>query len=569
MIKISIGFSQQNCIKSTVQTGCTPFIANIDYCGPLQANGQPFPTIYFYGEGEKTGKLSYTYNNPGIYSVTQQIAIKSGTLLDSTFKSFFRAVSTPSISKRITPCKDKSVYLTIDSTSYDYYAITNSINTDKDTIFVKGFIVKSFKTALESEVKFKIVGKYFKADCETSDEITSTLIDVIKPKSIREISEYKLLSLDLESINNIKHTVEWLNNGTKIQTDVFSNSNLVSFSKPITYTDIVLSVEDQCGNKENVLVLPKFSSITDFQNNQNVITDNSPTFVSNTKSYVKLNLPNTINLSSNTDQDIVCGANDCYYITSFENQNGYFFKRKSSGTCGTSFSLTKPILNTLELDNSNPDFTLVKADKATIFNLATINKITYSAITKNEIKIPKSSECQEVIVTNECKQSSDKKTICPLVLTKNNQDLVWNNSLNKLYNLFWVSSSGDTNLLKENLTNTYFLNPKNYVAQKFCIFVKEINSKNISNTLCLEDYPLVFIPELIYKSENVFDLKTKYIKSFNLNVFDINGNLETKIDPNSTQIFLNLKKGTYFYVFEGISENNEKIHLQGSIIVKD
>jgi hypothetical protein len=565
----SISFAQVNCIKSDSTTGCAPFTAKINYCGPLQDNGLPFPSIYQFGNSQTTSSTTHTFTNAGLYNVTQKVAYQTGKpTYDSVFTNFFRVVSTPNFNIKASSCKDKSVSLIVDSTSYDYYIITNSLNNDRDSIKSKFNLIKSFQSFGANEVEFTITGKYFLANCQTIQTIKTELIDKITPKSISEVSEFKSTSIKLEPIPNINHIVKWLLSSVIQDSKTFSDQNSYSFNQTKSYDQIQLTVLDQCNNEDPILDLPTFTSLTTFQNNQNTITHTSPSFIPKSSTFLKIKT-DTLMLSSNIDDQIVCGSTDCYAISSNETFGVYNFKRISSGNCGTSFSVDKPVVNTIDIDNSGIA-TIVRLDTENAIEKATINTIVYTPNSSNEVSIPKTLECISITLTNKCNKNTDLQSICPLILKKSNQNLEWNTTTNKTYSLYWTNDNGDTTLVKSTTTSPYFLDPKNYFAQNFCIYVQEENTEKRSNSICYEDYPLLFIPELVYTTNNkTINLKTKYIENFKFQIHDSNGN-EVKIwDQNSILSVENLDKGTYFYIFEGISEKGDKILSQGSIIIKD
>ena len=564
-----ISIAQINCIKSDSTTGCAPFTAKINYCGPLQDNGLPYPNIYQYGNGGTTSSTTHTFTSAGLYNVTQKIAYQTGKpTFDSVFVNYFRVVSTPNLNIHISSCKEKSVSLVIDSTSYDYYIVTNSINSDRDSISSNTNLIKSFQNSSENEVEFTIIGKYQLANCQTIQSTKIELIDQITPKSIYEISEFKATTFKIEYIPNIKHKVSWLLSGLQQDSKTFANQNIFSHVPSKSYNQIQFSAIDNCANEELILDLATFNSETSYQNNQNTITHNSPIFIPKTNNYLKIKTDTTV-LPSSIDSEIVCGSNDCYAISSYEEIGNYSFNRISSGSCGTSFSVDKPIINSIDIDNSNTN-TIIRVDSENDIQKANINSIDYIPNSSNEFSIAKTTDCISINFTNKCNQTTNVQSICPLILKKENQNLEWNTTPNKNYNLYWTTDSRDTTLLKSSATPPYFLDPKNYLAQNFCIYVQEINTEKRSNSICYEDYPLLFIPELIYKSKTgPLNIKTKYITSFNLLVHDSNGNQVKNWNENSILSTENLDKGTYFYIFEGISEKGDKILTQGSMLIKD
>lgn len=562
--------SQINCIQSDIRTGCTPFEVKISYCGPLLDNGLQPPNIYNYNGTTFTSSKTFTYTQEGVYSITQRIASDPGKpTQDSTFKNFFKVVSTPDFKTSILPCKDKGIAITIDSTSYDFYVITNSINLDQDTIFESGTLIKNFNTSSSNTVDFTITGAYLGAECKKTNTFQSELIENIIPISIDYVSEYERIEIKLKSIPKINYKLALTENNTIIKTNSVTNPDLINMSTlNINYDKILFTANDNCLNIDTIFNIPTFKSSTNFENNQNSVLHISPTFVPKEFIYTKLNTDTTI-IPSSIDIKITCGSKDCYFIQSKEIIKNYTFNRISTGNCGKSFSIDKPSFKYIEIDNSNPSFSLLQIDTLTVLTSVTIKNIEYMPYEANNFKLPFTTNCIEITLKNSCDQVSSLTKICPLVLSKNGFSLSWNATPTKFYDLYTISQNGDTSLITANLTSNYILDSKQFKAQSFCVFILEKNSLIKSNSVCYEDFPYVFIPELAYKSDPILKIKLKYINSFDLKLYDFNGNLINQWDENSIISLEKLDMGTYFYIFNGTSEDGDAITDKGSIKINN
>lgn len=561
-------YGQINCIDSDVRVGCAPFTAHITYCAPLQENGSPFPTLYQYENGASTISTSFTYTEPGVYSVKQRIAIEEGKpYADSVFLDFFRVVTSPDLLVTITNCKNKETSIRIDSSSYDFYIVTNNINSDTDTIIKKGTLVKSFASNPALEVTFHIQGKYLTVDCGTETDYTIELIDEIIPSVIHQVKELQSIEINQQSIANIQYRIKTLESGNLIDTKTFTNTDTTTLPSIHAYDQIILEATDLCNNTEEYLALASFKSQTSFSNNQNTINHISGGVIDGNEEYIKYN-KDTTTLSSSTDNFITCGSLDCYAISNQNTYNGYTFKHLSSGDCGTSYSIDKPDLPIITINNSSNNLTELSFPETTDIISITIDDSLF-ILNKSTIDRPLTNTCFDIYVTNTCNQSSTIKEFCPLTLEQDGDLLFWNNQESLGYSLAWISIENDTTIFETGLTSTWEFKSYQYFAQKFCIIVIEDETNSISNKICFEDQSLIFIPELAYKSDLTLKLKEKYLSTFSLSFFDLNGNLSIEWNEKSSLNIENLDTGTYFYTFEGQSENGLKIIRKGSILIKE
>lgn len=559
---------QKNCILSSVRTGCAPFLAEIEYCGPLKEDNTPFPTVYNYGDGTRTTKTSHLYTKEGYFSVSQEIAFQAGMpTIDSTFKNFFRVVSIPKINFRVSQCKDKVLFIEIDSSSYDFYLITNSINSKIDTLYGFGTRRLIFTNTLNTQVNLKIKGKYLDTECEISDSITSDFLDNISPISINTLSEFGKISINYEGVANINYRLSLMANNQEIVSKTSKNTSLIEIEIIQDYQKILFSALDACENLDTALFLNKFTSKTLYSSNQNTISHTSPLFVP--QNQIFFNKSTQEILSSNIDTNIKCGITDCYSILSNENFGKYFFERESSGDCGISFSLIKPVIEQITIDNSNSEMTKISIKTNSDIDFVNINNEKIKPLTNNTLSLKFINSCRNVSITNTCQQSSESKTICPVLLNKENTNLDWNGNNIDLYSLLWFSKEKDTNLLALDLLTSYKLNPNALPAQEFCVYVERKTDLSKSNVVCFKDEPFVFIPDLIVKKLTNLNLTTRYLKTYKLKIHDMNGNLVADFNENSFLDISNLSAGTYFYYFDGISENDTTIKQSGSILIKD
>lgn len=564
--------AQVNCVKFNDTIGCAPFTVNIEYCGPIKADGGRFPIFYNYEPGNDVVLETFTYQNPGIYDLRQVIAINEGDnpgIFDSTFKNAFRVVSNPEVQFELTPCHNRSLNVAIDSSSYDFYRITNNLNSNSDTLREFGNKTLDFSGFSEIEVEITIIGLYDNAPCSSTTVANSPLIENMLPETISALTEYEIPEITFISSGPFNYRMS-LFSGVVEQSFKLWNNNIVSSSLPAnlpTYEDIEFSVSDACGTNLEIFKTPSFRSETSFENNRNIVSETSPVFSPTSVTYLKDSTNGFVTLPSNEDINIICNDTNCYYLRTNRVLNGYDFTHFSTGECGRSFSNDIPLHPaTYNLNNTIEDSLLVSVPPTKKVKKIEINDLEYDVTESGVLSVPFNEQCINLRFLNTCDIWSNDTIICPLILTQDNTgELTWNSTTSENYSLLWKNELTTDTLFLEVSPGLPF-STADFPAQEFCIFLVSSSSNSLSNELCYESETFLFIPD-IASSGTELNLKNRFLSSYSLNLFDLNGNIILTLNENN-KLLSGLEPATYFYILQGESESGEELEKKGTLIIK-
>lgn len=564
--------SQVNCVEFNDTVGCAPYTVSIQYCGPVKDDGGPFPLFYEYEKGVTSTFETHTYTEAGIYNLRQFITISEGPNAgdyDSTFRDVFRIVSNPNIKFELTPCHNKLLNVAIDSSSYDFYSITNNINSNTDTLRGFGDISLDFSGFTNSEVEITIVGQYDNAPCSATATATSQLIENMLPLSVLELNEYETPDASFTPSGPFNHKLSLFSETNEVASKTWINSTVTSsFEEDIPeYESIKFTVADACGTQLDILETPTFKSETSFENNENVISHTSPIFTPTFIDYLK-DTSEGFEIITDRDTDIICNDTNCYFLKTQQSINGYSFDHFSTGVCGRSFSSDVPSHpKTYTLNNSITDSIIINGFQGNPIKELEINNENYNALSNELITLPYENGCFTLRFLNKCDVWSTDTTLCPLILSRpNSSNLVWNSNDNEEYSVQWKNSSNAGGTLFFNSISGQTFSTSDYPAQEFCLYILSSPSNSVSNELCFESETFLFIPDITTNGEEL-NLKNKFITSFNMKILDLNGNLLLELTEDNKTIS-GVKPDTYFYILQGISEAGDEIEKKGTLIIK-
>lgn len=560
-----------NCVKIDQLTGCTPFTINVQYCGIGDTLLNGFNQIYDYNEsGNLTSNTFFTYREPGLFDLKQIIAINNSQFNDAFSKTYFdtiRAVSTPEISIKLTPCSAKQLLIEVDSSSYDFYVITNDLNSDQDTILESGSLIKDFLGTAAREVQVSAMGQYFQADCNRMVSAKAVLLEQMTPQNITELSEFQTPSIEFEPSGPFFYQLDLNESGLLVDSQLWDQSVIIqNYQTPIApYTDLTFLARDRCQNQEVIFQTESFGTTTVFENNQNTTSLTPTSFMPGSFDFIKYQNESFGPVAA-VDQQIVCNQTTCYGALTTQTLNGYTFRHFASGDCGTSFSNDLPIHpSTYSIDHSPQNQTRILLDPQLDIRAYRLNGTTAELNGSRLIETPKSNDCLEFSFQNSCLVWSTDTTLCPLVLDYSNFILSWNASPNSGYHLVWgLSDLPDTLITR--VQSGDLLEPSSYPAQEFCIALIDTVTSSLSNKICLSSEPLFFVPDLAQRGERL-KVKTRYVTQYSMELLDLNGNLVRQLDPNNLSLD-NLAPDSYFYILRYETESGEELKTNGSIIIK-
>lgn len=567
----SLGFSQVNCVKIDQLTGCTPFTVNVQYCGIGDTLLNGFNAIYDYDQSDNfTSNTFFTYTQPGLYDLEQIIAINNSQFNDAFSKTYtdtIRAVSTPELMMRLTPCSAKQLLIEIDSSSYDFYVLTNNLNTDSDTIIESGSLIKDFVSTAASSVEFTAVGQYFDATCSRSMNLSSPLLNEMTPLTITELSEFETPNIKFDPSGPFFYQLDLSQNESLVDSKIWDSSAVTKdYGLPISdYNLIRFSVKDRCQNQQTIFNTPAFGTSTVFENNKNTTTLLPSSLSPTTFDFIKYNIDSFQTVDSE-DLDIICNQNTCYGALTNQTLGTYSFPHFASGDCGTSFSIDIPEHpSTYQIDHSSDNQTQITLNPRDLIRAYRINGRTSELGGAIVVEKDKTNDCFEFSFQNSCQIWSSDTTLCPLVLDYMDLVLSWNTSPNSGYHLLWgITDLSDTLML--DISSENLLEQSMYPTQEFCIAILDTVTSSLSNKICITADAFLFIPDLATGHENL-KVKTRYIVEYNIDLFDLNGNLVRRLDADNLSLD-NLVPNTYFYILRYETESGQRLETKNSLIIK-
>ena len=582
-----ISKAQINCIILDDSIGCAPFTVNITYCGPLNETGGPFPTIYIInGETiplESGMTVPYTFEDAGIFDIEQVISLNQ--VERETFPNAVRVVSTPDLLVSLLPCNDKNVSISIDSNSYDFYVITNSIDASIDTVFGFGDLQKSFSGTPNTDVDFFITGMYFQAECERSFNQSVNLIESILPISIDTLFELEqTIEIIFEGVTDINYISSTYLNGSLQFSETETNNTITFSTLPSNlnnHDSLTFIAQDACENQEVIIASPSFQSQTDFTNNRNITSLNPTLFIPSSFDIIKHspnNLTQGIEIPELIDSNIICGTEICYSLETEETVRSLPFTWFTNSQCGVSFSNDiPPSLKNISIDNSSIDSTIIILNEDYSIVSLSVDNISYTPV-GNTVAIAPENSCFVLNYINACDIQSNDTTYCPIQLDFNTNLLFWEDIVTtSTYDLLWGENSPDSTFEFNFADNQLEFNESDFLSEEFCIFVKNNLTNYISNPTCFKSTPFIFIPDIFSPDgDGEFDelkIQTRFIQSFICSIFNENGNLVMTINEenNPWNGEIDQKKaetGTYFYILQAISETGIELNKKGSLILK-
>ncbi len=410
--------------------GCAPYTFTVKDC----SNGS---VEYVYEtNGPPTAVTSHTYDNPGLYFVTQSGNFTCGST--ATIKKITHSVLVkPTPNPKITsfPCANNKALIIANDVQYDEYILTSSTN-KKDTIKKgsSGIVDLNFSP-------ISIKGNYFGAKCGGQTTLTSTGNVILPNVSIFKLTVNDDLSADIfyNGISSEMYQVQIKDNVSNTYSiyDTIKNSsqqslNLKALNKDLLYC-VKMRAIDYCGQtgsfSNEVCTIKLKGTAVPEKNNLTWETNSSGN-----------NFSIAVNGQSNSDFQvrpqprqysdtiIKCGNNYCYQITETTPENSISISNK---ICLNAISKKKPFtisdlqsdvkggfINlewpaTVSLVNS---YTVISSTDKSVYNfLGNSNTTGFVDILNYPIV---NQICYKVSYTDNCGNTSDYSSLsCPVFLS--------------------------------------------------------------------------------------------------------------------------------------------------------
>lgn len=193
MLVAARGQQPTPCFTTDVTSGCAPLEVTVTDC----SGADPGVILYYYGEGRRSEQArtatSYTYQEPGVYSITQYVG--SGAGADSIrLENIITVYEAPEIDFTLEGCPDEGVRITLNDEQYDSYQISFGDGTT-ETLAPNGTLVHYYGSTQERTVRVRGVYAGAVNNCpHTEAQFTpqpnpATLsiqrIEILSPESIR------------------------------------------------------------------------------------------------------------------------------------------------------------------------------------------------------------------------------------------------------------------------------------------------------------------------------------------------------------------------------------------------
>lgn len=600
--------AQDICFNAIDSVGCPPFTVHLQEC-------VADPTAQFrynFGEGI-VFDTTYTYQSPGLYSITQYYQIGSNNPVVGTKTNYIRVVAQSEPQFTLHACKDNNLKIQIDEDVYDHYVIEYQNGFENDTIDGLSSLTTAFPSSTTEAITVR--GIYEQVDCENTQTKSIQLIPDLENPKINSIKTTGLngtnfsIELSFLATANFSYFISTKSQSGSFQIiDTIENqsgnytytfNNLTTSNAPY---QIKVSNFDYCGNSKESAVFS--AQVLDAQNQSEEITlnwqnDNSTNFNgfsllrNNTEEFI------TTTEASYLDKNILCGTEYCYQLISkTENIDGSTVDISSNTVCEIGFSSQLPkgislfysSISETETTDLTWDYSnLESVQNFILTNSNTGEKDTLSPDTKNysytDELVFDSPNCYNIQVLDKCANLSvnNPKTCPTLVNIEKTGAYTYLISWTKftgfnssLYTLQLTDQNGASILSEANFSFQKEIDVRNYSAAQINVQIevldKNTNLVSYSNKALIDLKTYIFFPTGFTPNgdglNDTFYPVGAFVKDYTLQIRNQWGQLVFNAENKAWDGFFNAEPAVGgVYIFKSIitDEKGSKYNRSGTI----
>lgn len=448
---------QGPCFNANITRGCVPLTVTVTNCS---TDGEQIG--YDYGDGNFTNGTTYTYNTPGIYTISQIGNFESSNGGDTlTRVDYIEVLATPPPTFVLSTCEGRTVEVKIDDPSYDAYMVDfgdgtspiaasgTSLRRTYPDVAPRTITVTGQHT---TQPAGQVCGGGFSS--QTITPIQSLVKPIINTLTATGATG---LEVSFQTNNFLNYKIFRKTNTTGTYQEIASINNPQENPFVQVVNDVDISAElyqfqiatvDVCGSQ---VLSDEISSIilnTSVSNNRNILSwqvNTSPLlqkFVIYRDGQVLTEIAD-INQRTFADAGVSCPNEYCYQVIAQYTTNA---QSASIQSCVRAIStdippaiqnLTASVQNTnfalltwqIPAGQQGEEFVIFRADNGGDFReLDRTTSTTYLDNRSNPIT-PSNTYCYQIVYTNTCGNTSAESVIaCPVLLTKStasNTQLNW------------------------------------------------------------------------------------------------------------------------------------------------
>ncbi|MBT1702362.1 T9SS type B sorting domain-containing protein [Chryseosolibacter indicus] len=565
------GFFQVNEVKACA--GFTIQLTPLVTCGNPAGNpSDPNPAcaVSFTGREEDFMPIitntSFTYNNPGIYTLRYIYGDQEDNLQITIVENVPPPV-------QVASCSGNEVVVTVNDSRYSEYIIDydNAPNPDEVTISPNGTNRYGYGNSNPRTISVRGHDMGAAYNCAATNVQVIPLATIPTPT----LTQVKVLDatsarLEFNGIPNVLYRIEIAQNNnttfqflkTIINTTIDTVRNLRGDDSYYCFRVVTIDACTNAFKLSNVVCSSNFDLTPENnQNRLNWITNNAGVVSQTIERTITSGTPSTFNVTGNSsiDTDVNCGTQYCYQLTmNYANVNGLAVQSISMPKCGTAISTDKPTaisnISSIVGDNevtlgwqmdpafSPAKFTLFKNSNGTTTTLGETNDATFS----DNSYLQESPSCYQIKYDDICGNTSDLSIeSCPIILTGNvnNDNSIqlnwtaytgWVNGVNN-----YVIERYDANgqliaTIPAGTLTTYLDATQDLDVQIFIYVVRAFPNDNtvsesVSNRIVLTKEPNLFYPTAFTPNgdglNDIFNVYGQYIENFQMDIFNRWGEL--------------------------------------------
>ncbi|MCS6820957.1 MAG: gliding motility-associated C-terminal domain-containing protein [Microscillaceae bacterium] len=595
-----ISVAQRPCFEADVRRGCVPLTIKITEC----TNGG-INLLYKYGDGNNlpTPSTTHTYNNPGVYSITQ-IGSFNGQGDSLRKVNYIEVLPTPAPHFEVFTCADRQVFLNVIDKQYESYQIDWGDGV-KQTIARNAPPVNHIYNTTDNYT-ITVKGVYIPGGCGAENaRIVTPINSLPSPQILRITTQTKdesvgAISLSFQALQGFDYEVRYRKSGVaSFQT--FSILKNVEGTQTVVIPNLdtqkefyclQIDIVDKCNNRLSSEEFCTINLNVEARDSENLLSWNRYLINSHFQSYLisrngqVCEIVNDWNTTSWIDRDVLCKQQYCYAVV-VQTQSLLNQARITSNTeCVQVFStLQAPAVSQLNATiqseksvalfwKSEPlprilRYTIVRNERDTLIIQGNDNQAL-----DNDIDTHKQPFCYQVSYENECGNRSElaSKT-CTAFLqialnTATEAFLQWSpyQNFNDQFEGYFVQKFDAQNNLLAEVWNGNFnfwvddalQNSPQIIRYRVKVKIRE-NVFSYSNFVQLEQKNRLFVPNAFSPNNDgvndTFEPQGLHIHKFTMKIYNRIGEklYETQDIRKGWSGQINgtdAPQGTYIYVIE-------------------